>query len=70
MERTKSFQSLRVKMFARAAVQTSAIRIVADGKRATQTFVPAAEQRGEETDFIAERFVGSVDERLRYSILF
>lgn len=62
MERTESFQSLRIEMFARAAVQTSAIRIVGDGKRATQTFVPTAEQHTEQTDFIAERFVGLVAE--------
>jgi hypothetical protein len=61
MERAESFQSLRVEMFASAAVQTSAIRIVADGKRTTQTSMPATEKRAEQTDLIAERFAGSVD---------
>ncbi len=57
-------------MFASAAVQTGAIRIAADGERAAQTFVPAAEQRAEQTDFIAERLAGSFDERFHRSILF
>jgi hypothetical protein len=70
MERTESFQILRVELFASAAVQTGAIRIAADGERATQTFMPAAEKRAEQTDFIAERLAGSVDERFRRSILF
>jgi hypothetical protein len=70
MKRTESSQSLRVKMFARAAFQTSAIRIVADSERTTQTFMPAAEERAEQTDFITKRFAGSVDERFSDSILF
>jgi len=70
MEGTESSQSLRVETFARSALQTGAIRIAADGKRATQTFMPAAEERAEQTDFIAERFAGPAAERFRDSILF
>ena len=48
-------------MFAHAAVQTSTIRIVIDGQRAAQTFMSATEKRAEQTDFITERFAGSID---------
>ena len=60
MERTESFQSLRVEMFPRAAIETRAIRIAADSKRTTQTSVPAAEERAEQANFIAERFASSI----------
>ena len=70
MERTESSQSLRVEMFARAAVQTGAVWFAADGKRTTQTFMPAAKKRAEQTDFIAERITALIDERYRRSILF
>ncbi len=57
-------------MFTRAAVQTGAVWIVADGKRTAQTFMPATEQRAEQTDFIAERFAGLAAKQLSRSILF
>ena len=70
MKRTGSFQSLRIEVLACAAVQASAIRIFADGEWAADLFVPAAEKFAEETDFAAERFVCSIDNGCRDSILF
>lgn len=57
-------------MFSRAAIETGAVRIFADGERATDFFMPAAEEFAEQADFLAERLVGSISESFRRSISF
>ena len=57
-------------MFARAAVETGEVWIVADSERTAQTFMPAAEERAKQTDFITERFAGSAAKQFSHSILF
>ncbi len=70
MKRADHSQIFRVKLAARAAIETSAIRIVPDCKRTADVFVPAAEKRSNKTDFTAENFAVSVDNRFRYRVLF
>ena len=57
-------------MFSRTAIQTRSVRIAADGERTTDLFMPAAEDFGEQADFMTESFFSSIDNCLRYSILF
>ncbi len=69
MEISERPQSLSIELLARAAVQTSAIRISADCERTTEFFMPAAENLSEQADFAAENLFSPIDGRVRYSIL-
>lgn len=63
-------QRFGVEAFARAAVQTGAIRFVLRRKRAAQLSVPAAEDLRYDSYFGAERVAGAINQRVGDIILF
>ena len=70
IKRSERFQVLRVERLARAAVQASPVGFIFLRKRAAQAFVPAAEDRAENSDFFAEGVVRPIDDRVRDVVLF
>lgn len=65
-----SLQRFGVKLFARAALQTGAVRISADCERTAELFVPAAEKRSQQSDFAAENSLVPIYNRFSDSVLF
>jgi hypothetical protein len=57
-------------MFQRTAIQTRAVGGFLIGERAAQLFVPAPENFAHDSDFFTKHTVGSIQDRLRYPILF
>ena len=70
MESTVGLETFGIKMLARAAVQTSAIRVAAADKRPGQISVPTAENASDNTYFVAKSAHFFIIDKFSYLILF
>jgi hypothetical protein len=70
MESTVSPETVGIKMFARTAIQTGAVRVVPAHKRAGKASVPASQNTGDNAYLFAKTAHFFIINELGYLILF